>query len=822
MKRWKIQKTRAQNARRPCRAKKRGIIMITKFKSIKNMAVFNDFEWDSSVKAKNGRVLELKKINVFYGRNYSGKTTLSRIIRALETGIISDKYIDHEFEVIFKDGQSVKHQDLQSHGKDIRVFNDDFVRENLHFIFNPDEDIESFAVLGSDNNVIETQIANLTDELGSSDEGNESGLYLALKISEADYLNELSSHDNASKSLEEKIRKKAIDRNIGIKYKPGKFGDQNYTTAKMKTEINRVLSDDYICITEDETKKLHDLLKETPKQPIQRINTPNLNFHSLSIKAKGLIEKTIAESDKIEELVNNAILNRWVSEGRGLHKEREKCAFCGNPISTKRWEALEKHFDKESEQLEKDIDSLIKDLETDKEKVSLASIPNIDNFYSEFKTEIEAEIEKKEEVSQSYISSLNKIISQLKARKDSIIHAQEFDEQNDFSEELSVIYDEFEKIRLKSEQYTSQLKEKQNEAKTSLRLKEVYDFVQTINYQTEHATIENLHLTLQEKERFRNSFSESIKTKLLEIEEKKRLLNDEEEGAKQVNMYLKNFFGHQFLSLESIELESDDTDQEKKVRFQIVRDGKKAHNLSEGECSLISFCYFIAKLNDINTSGKKPIIWIDDPISSLDANHIFFMYSIIKSEIVDTDSFGQLFVSTHNLDFLKYLKRLNGGIIKTNGKFSSYEKDFFVINREDKFSSIIAMPKYLKEYVTEYNFLFDQIYKCSQINEITDKNYTVFYNFGNNARKFLEIYLYYRFPDETSDIEKLKAFFDDKPIPAVLTDRINNEYSHLSGCLERGQAPVDAPEMKSTARLIIQKIKDFDEKQYNALLSSIT
>lgn len=58
--------------------------MITKFKSIKNLAVFQNFEWDNTVKEKNGTIKEFKDINILYGRNYSGKTTLSRILRALQ------------------------------------------------------------------------------------------------------------------------------------------------------------------------------------------------------------------------------------------------------------------------------------------------------------------------------------------------------------------------------------------------------------------------------------------------------------------------------------------------------------------------------------------------------------------------------------------------------------------------------------------------------------------------------------------------------------------------------------------------------------------
>ena len=85
------------------------------------------------------------------------------------------------------------------------------------------------------------------------------------------------------------------------------------------------------------------------------------------------------------------------------------------------------------------------------------------------------------------------------------------------------------------------------------------------------------------------------------------------------------------------------------MRFEVIRDDKKAYHLSEGECSLLAFCYFMAKLEDIDTKGSKPIIWIDDPISSLDSNHIFFIYSLINEKIVNNHIFGQLFISPPNL-----------------------------------------------------------------------------------------------------------------------------------------------------------------------------
>ncbi|HHK7956117.1 TPA: hypothetical protein ACQVG3_004944, partial [Serratia marcescens] len=103
---------------------------------------------------------------------------------------------------------------------------------------------------------------------------------------------------------------------------------------------------------------------------------------------------------------------------------------------------------------------------------------------------------------------------------------------------------------------------------------------------------------------------------------------------------------------------------------------------------------------------------------------------------------------------------------------------------------------------------------------IDDTNYITFYNFANNARKFFEIYLYYKYPDQGMSESTLNLFFGEDKIPAILSDRINNEYSHLCGVFERAATPVEVPEMKTAACQIIEKLKE-DEGQYSALLKSV-
>ena len=192
--------------------------MLKKIETIKKFGVFDDFKWNDEVRGNGGSVQCFKDINIIYGRNYSGKTTLSRIIRSLETGQVPEGYEAGSFDLKFTDGSNISQNDLVGHGKTVRVFNEDFVRKNLRFIVNPDESIEPFAVLGQDNNQIEQEIKRLENELGSNEAGHETGLfsnYVEAKRKLSDIKDE---YDEDVRKLEKQLQDKATTRKKGIKY----------------------------------------------------------------------------------------------------------------------------------------------------------------------------------------------------------------------------------------------------------------------------------------------------------------------------------------------------------------------------------------------------------------------------------------------------------------------------------------------------------------------------------------------------------------------------------------------------------------------------
>jgi len=196
------------------------------------------------------------------------------------------------------------------------------------------------------------------------------------------------------------------------------------------------------------------------------------------------------------------------------------------------------------------------------------------------------------------------------------------------------------------------------------------------------------------------------------------------------------------------------------------------------------------------------------------------------SPLVDTDGnqirdaagalkypFIQLFISTHNLEFLKYLRRLP---LEKKG-----ERESFMVMRRDRSSVISMMPRHLRTYVTELNFLFGEICACADPGNIAT-NYQAFYGFGNNLRKFLEGYLFFKYPSESLDYDKrVHLFFDDGSVVEPLVQRITNEFSHLGEFIDRGSVPIDGAEISALAKFVLSKLKASDQQQYVHFLDSV-
>ncbi|EAK4836739.1 RloC protein, partial [Campylobacter coli] len=594
-------------------------------------------------------------------------------------------------------------------------------------------------------------------------------------------------------------------------------------------------------LNNEEQNQLIKILEDKEKQNIIFKNTFNKdNFQGIFTYSLKILEKEVIIKENL-----TSELRKWLEEGLEFHKEHsftQQCKFCNNPLTLERIAWIENNIKDDSgekEQIEKELKDLLDNFESYKlESKKLLLGIEYENFYSNYK---DIFIGLKEQLGVSianYNEELLKIEKKLTKKKKDVFTPMKLENINDFSDEIFLILNKIENLCKENNEYAKNLLSKQDEARKKLRLNEVAKFAKDSDCFAKQDEIKNLGQKLSNMQSTIETEKNEINNYNLEIEKYKAKLSNLETSTSNINKYLKSYFGHNLLELKA---KKDDKEQ-LNGEFEILRSGKQAKNLSEGECSLIAFCYFVASLKDTNTKDKNPIIWIDDPISSLDNNHIFFIFSVIENEIVRKNSFEQFFISTHNLDFLKYIKRLKKSKSKQS-KNDEKEYDFpqyYFIEKSVKesmeTSEVKKLPKCLEKYTTEFNYLFEQIYKFKNIDGINDEDLktSLVYNFGNNLRKFLEIYLFFKYPNnfESLDKELIERFFNDtyqsdridenhQKMVASIINRYQNEYSHLREILSRGMQPIDIEESKKIAKFILETIKQNDKQQYKALVKSI-
>lgn len=782
---------------------------------IDNFGIFQNFDWNthlSSNQAQQNQTYDFKDINIFYGRNYSGKTSLSKIIRALETKTLSPKYENPNFSIELSDSSIISQNNLSAFAHPIHVYNSDFIRENLKFIHDENANIESFSVtLGGENQQVLDRIQQLKNELGSNEEICKSALYLDIHNKANEVQNAKTNHQNKVRDLDKKLSDKATRNSDSIKNQHERFGNIRYDKRSLEADISEVLHNNYQQLNLTQIELFENTVRQRKLSAPPELSPYTLNFSSLITSTNDILKSVVGSSEKIDELKNNPSLNSWAQIGHPLHNDRTTCAFCNNEISDQRRKELANHFDEETDKLRDRISKGIQYLDKLLSNSPLNISFDMTNYYQQYHPELSQLQTNLQNAFAKQKSSIELLKKSLEDKDKKLFSELSIEHPQDHSTEIKTILERISQIRTECIQKNDQLYSLQNEAKNALRLDHIYLFLQSINYTQLTSDIDLAFEAIAPLEIELATLQTRKTTITTEIKSEEDKLKSEGEACRRIKNILNHDFGHQALSLEPIEA---NTTNGKEIKFEIQRNGIKAHNLSEGEQSLISFCYFLAKIQDDLEQNKNPIIWIDDPISSLDSNHIFFIFSLIEEKIVADQKFGQLFISTHNLEFLKYLKRLNGK------KWGNIQ--FFIIKRNFDSSAIFQMPIYMKNYFSELNFLFHQLYLCASEENINDQNYNVFYNFPNNARKFLELYSNFHYPDgfSNTDTEKLKSLWGEHLV-FTFTDRINNEYSHLAGIFERSFTPLEQPEMNKASFAILKKIIELNPRQYEGFLKSI-
>jgi len=756
--------------------------MIKRINKIKNFGVFKDFKWDSD------KIPNFNKHNLFYGWNYSGKTTISRLFRCFELGEKHPDYPNAEFELEDDQNPSKIFTDKDlSTLPHVRVFNTDYILRNLKWYSQDDDGIEPiFFSIGKENIELQEQLEKLqADQKTLNDE-------------KAKFSNKKTELENG---LETAFTQKARD----IK---NTLSIPSYDKDKFKPSVEAIKDDSAKYLLNDtEYNKLFTAYKNTEQRSDVILSAlPTLYFSDLQKKTKEIVESKITAQKIIEELKNNENLNKWVNEGRGLHKGKNKCTFCGNDLPLDLFQKLDQHFSTEYEQLEKDLQSLLINIESHKTSISGFVLPAKGEFYKEFVTAYEKLLEELNAYVKIYFENIDELSEDLKSKK-----AKPFDEHKfiallDNSDDIKSKYDEIKDIVEKHKNKTVNFEKEKNEAKKKLITHFSAQFIQDQKY---------LNVLKEQKDIADNIIAnttglDKIANDIIGVE---RQLSESVKAAEKVNEYIQQFFQHDGIK---IDVENN--------RFKMSRNNEPAKNLSEGEKTAISLAYFIAGLGDKKTKLNETIVFIDDPVSSLDCNHLFNIYAFIKSKLVNC---GQLFVSTHNLEFFNLMKDFVKYDCKgTDGKgygdcIPCYLIEKVRNEKNDKNGQafIKDLPSTLKKFKTEYNYLFSLLKMAQNQKSEEFELFEILYLMPNITRRFLEGYFGLRYPNGKKLKTKIddSKFFKEEDKEKLL--KILNEYSHEESVEHALKFP-DTAETKEIVSIVLTGLKNKDQDHYDALCES--
>lgn len=238
---------------------------------------------------------------------------------------------------------------------------------------------------------------------------------------------------------------------------------------------------------------------------------------------------------------------------------------------------------------------------------------------------------------------------------------------------------------------------------------------------------------------------------ILKIEAK---ISNAQKGREILNEYIHSFLGRD-------EIKVDVHKEDDYERFTLKRGAGKAVNLSEGEKTAIAFSFFLTKLMEIEDL-RTTIIFIDDPVSSFDSNHIFQINALLKDFFFHKEDENsswelrcdQLFFSTHNYDFFSLLRDLP----KKNKPQdeNDLQHAYYFVKRKNKDEAIIEMlPDAILKYTSEYQYLFKEIYDFYKSDD--KSNYSVLMNLPNVVRRFVELYTYSRLPGNRASTVDARA-----------------------------------------------------------------
>lgn len=612
---------------------------------------------------------DLKKVNFLFGHNGCGKTTISRAIS----------------DPAAREGYSIRWENARPMAT--LVYNRDFAENNFG------EQLRGIFTLGEDSTKSAEEIERLQGEIGKLDREIDG----FIRNLEGDDGSSGRRHElrNARAQLEEacwtsqQAHKGAFEEAMaGHRQSKAAFCDK--LVAEAASNASELLALDTLT-SRAETTFRTDATEQAPIAPIDFSGFQDME------NAPILARRVVGRDDVIvAELIEHLGNSDWVKQGvEYLDPAGGRCPFCQQPAPADLRDNLDAFFDR---QYENDL-SAISSLANQYAAAANDVEERVQGLLAETSRFVDNEVLAERHAALGRAYDLN--IERLDAKRRNPSEAVQLEDTLGAGNALAEIVAQANEAIQSHNELVRDL----STSRTTLK-SQVWRFIieerktDLSTYETTTGTIskaiEGLEQSLASKRRTRAEFDARLK----ELEAKATSVQPTVDA---INAILTSF-GFTSFKL-SVAGERGDM-------YRIVRpDGSDARStLSEGERSFVTFLYFYHMLSG-STSGtgttEEKVVVFDDPVSSLDADVLFVVSSLIRSVIKDVrDNNGsakQVFVLTHNIYFHK---EVSFDRSRPSDNCRRYET-FWVVRKREGISSVQNYG--FNPVKTSYEMLWEEV-----------------------------------------------------------------------------------------------------------------
>ena len=323
--------------------------MIKRINKIKNLGVFSNY-------IKNSEIRDFEEKNIIYGWNYSGKTTISRLFSYLDKNEpIDEDYKTVEFEIELADGKKITNENRSESRVMIKVFNSDFIKNNLHF----------------DSNDEERKITGIKFAVGDTGDILDQIRVKEKYIEKAQSVIEhISAPISVFNSFDSKFTSKARELSEILNLV------RSFTKRNIETYVNLWREKDISNFIIKDEKELSKIIANATSQNTGiLINTDIVSktaFTNLLSEVEEILNKQPVKSNEDEILSSDNDLYNWTKSGLSIYTTKrmdlKKCAFCGADLSDTRLQELNAFYSNEAAKVKSEIEQLKIKIDSEKQR----------------------------------------------------------------------------------------------------------------------------------------------------------------------------------------------------------------------------------------------------------------------------------------------------------------------------------------------------------------------------------------------------------------------------------------------------------------------